>query len=57
MFHASTEGVAFEVALSGFLGSTAILGSVSDQMIRRLRRWRPSVHPTVPLFQETFSNS
>jgi hypothetical protein len=43
-------------ALSGFLGSTTILGSVSDRMIRRLRRGRPSVHPTVPLFQETFSN-
>jgi hypothetical protein len=43
-------------ALSGFLGSTAILGIVSDRMIRRLRRGRLSVYPTVPLFQETFSN-
>jgi hypothetical protein len=38
-------------ALYGFPGSTAILKSVSDRMIRRLHRRIPSVL----LFQETFS--
>jgi hypothetical protein len=41
-------------ALTGSLGSTAISEPASDQMIRRLRRGEPSVHPAVLLFRETF---
>jgi hypothetical protein len=41
-------------ALSGFLGSTAILGAVRHRMIRRSAGGAPSVHQTVLLFQGTF---
>jgi hypothetical protein len=42
--------------LSGFQGSMAILARISDRMIRCSAGREPSVHPTVLLFQGTFSN-